>query len=151
MSIGKSSIARAVNATNVAAKAQNKPNENVSVSKLPISSIGLLSVAKTADDISGIKSSVEKRGMLCPVLVAATNKGDLWLVDGYIRLAAAKELSFEQINAVVINVDTKTQANTIYNEIHKALSAAPKADNNIHEEKFRIVAIKDRDLPVHLL
>lgn len=151
MSIGKSSIARAVNATSVTAKTQNKPNENISISKLPINSIGLLSVAKTADDISSTKASIEKRGILCPVLVAATNKGDLWLVDGYNRLAAAKELSFEQINAVVITVDTKTQANTIYNETHKALPTAPKVADDIHEEKFRIVAIKDRDLPVHLL
>ena len=151
MSIGKSSIARAVNATSVTAKTQNKPNENISISKLPINSIGLLSVAKTADDISSIKARVEKRGILCPLLVAATNKGDLWLVDGYNRLAAAKELSFEQINAVVITVDTKTQANAIYNETHKALPTAPKVADDIHEEKFRIVAIKDRDLPVHLL
>ena len=151
MSIGKSSIARAVNATSVTAKTQNKPNENISISKLPINSIGLLSVAKTADDISSTKASIEKRGILCPLLVAATNKGDLWLVDGYNRLAAAKELSFEQINAVVITVDTKTQANAIYNETHKALPTAPKVADDIHEEKFRVLCVKDHDLPAYLL
>lgn len=151
MSIGKSSIARAVNATNTVAKAQKNYNENVSVSKLPINNIGLLSIAKEPDDISTIKTSIEKRGILCPVLVAATAKGDLWLIDGYRRMSAAKDLSFEQIDAVVINVDTKTQANNIYNEIRKTQPVIKNTDDNIHEEKFHVVAIKDRDLPIHLL
>ncbi|MBR5473619.1 MAG: ParB N-terminal domain-containing protein, partial [Clostridia bacterium] len=135
MSIGKSSIARAVNATNTAAKTQNNNNQNLVINKFAVDSIGLLSVAKAPQDVSELKSSVQKRGLLCPVLVAATNKGDVWLVDGYARVAVAKELNINQIDAIVINVDTKTQANNLYNEINKTKPVIKTDD--IREEKFR--------------
>ena len=151
MSIGKSSIARAVNATNTAAKTQNT-TQNISINKFAIDSIGLLSVAKAIDDISNLKSSIEKRGILCPALVACTSKGDVWLVDGYARIAAAKELDIKQIDAIVINVDTKTQANNLYNELNKTKPAkAETVIEDIHEEKFRVLCVKDHDLPAYLL
>ena len=93
MSIGKSSIARAVNATATTAKTQNTNTPNLVINKFAIDTIGLLSVAKTPEDITELKSSVQKRGILCPVLVAATNRGDVWLIDGYARIAVAKELN----------------------------------------------------------
>ncbi len=147
MSIGKSSIARAVNAT-ASTHIQSTANDNI-ITKLSIDNIGLLSVAKISEDIDTIKSSIEKRGILCPVLVAVTTKGDVWLIDGYRRYYAAKELGISQINAVVINVDTKTQANNIYNELYKT-KLIEKTDN-IHEEKFRVLCVKDHDLPAYLL
>ena len=149
MSIGKSSIARAVNATNTAAKTQNNNNQNLVINKFAVDSIGLLSVAKAPQDVSELKSSVQKRGLLCPVLVAATNKGDVWLVDGYARVAVAKELNINQIDAIVINVDTKTQANNLYNEINKTKPVIKTDD--IREEKFRVLCVKDHDLPTYLL
>ncbi len=147
MSIGKSSIARAVNAT-ASTHIQSTANDNL-ITKLSLDNIGLLSVAKASDDIDAIKSSIAKRGMLCPILVAATAKGDIWLLDGYRRISAARELGISQINAVVINVDTKTQANNIYNELYKT-KLTEKTDN-MHEEKFRVLCVKDHDLPAYLL
>ena len=149
MSIGKSSIARAVNATATAAKTQNTNTPNLVINKFAIDSIGLLSVAKTPEDITELKSSVQKRGILCPVLVAATNRGDVWLIDGYARVAVAKELNITQIDATVINVDTKTQANNLYNEINK-IKPVIKTDD-VREEKFRVLCVKDHDLPTYLL
>ncbi len=147
MSIGKSSIARAVNAT-ASTRVQSTSNDNI-ITKLSLDNIGLLSIAKTPDDIDAIKSSIEKRGMLCPVLVAITAKGDTWLIDGYRRLSAARELGITQINAAVINVDNKTQANNLYNELAK-IKPVEKV-NDIHEEKFRVLCVKDHDLPTYLL
>ena len=146
MSIGKSSIARAVNAT--ATKTQNITNDNV-ITGLNIDNIGLLSVADESADIESVKSSIVKVGILCPVLVAVTAKGDFWLIDGYRRYHAAKELDITQLNATIIKVENKTAATRIYNELAKTRLTV-KADN-IHEEKFRVLCVKDHDLPTYLL
>ncbi len=148
MSIGKSSIARAVNAT-TANKNQNTNSSVCCVTSFLLDNIGLLSIAKTPDDITDIKQSISKRGVLCPILVAVTSKGDAWLIDGYRRLAAAKELQITQINATVINVENKRDANCIYTELNK-LKQTVKQDD-IHEEKFRVLHVKDHDLPAYLL
>ena len=149
MSIGKHSIARAASAT--ATKKVVATNNNV-VTNFTIDSIGVLTIAKTPDDINTIKSSIEKRGLLCPVLVAVTPKGDLWLVDGYRRYYAAKELGISQLSASVINVENKSEANRVYTEL---LKTKPVVENvvstNIHEEKFRVLCVKDHDLPTYLL
>lgn len=153
MSIGKSSIARAVNAT--ASTKNTITNDNI-VTKFSLDKIGLLSIAKEPDDIDIVKSSIEKNGVLCPVLVAVTAKDDVWLLDGYRRYYASKVLETKQLNAIVINVENKTQANKIYTELLKTKSVIKEivvkpATNNIHEEKFRVIHVKDHDLPVHLL
>ena len=145
MSIGKSSIARAVNAT--ATKTQNTTNDIV-ITKFSVDNIGVLSIAETPDDIDCVKASVSKRGILCPLLVAATPKGDIWLIDGYRRLSAAKELGILELNATIINVENKSEANRIYTELHKCKA---ELKDNIHEEKFRVLAVKDHDLPTYLL
>ncbi len=146
MSIGKSSIARAVNAT--ANQKTTVTSDNV-VTKFSLDKIGLLSISKEPDNIDDIKTSISKRGILCPVLVAITPKGDIWLLDGYRRFFAAKELGLEQINASVISVENKSEANRIYTELHK-LKPVIKTDD-IHEEKFRVLCVKDHDLPTYLL
>ncbi len=146
MSIGKSSIARAVNAT--AVKAQNTNTESV-ITKLSFDKIGLLSVAQTPNDITDLKQSITKRGILTPILVAVTQKGDMWLIDGYCRYYAAKELGLCEITAAIINIENKSDANRIYNELSK-LKAVVKTDN-VHEEKFRVLHVKDHDLPTYLL
>ncbi|MBQ8793193.1 MAG: ParB N-terminal domain-containing protein [Clostridia bacterium] len=159
MSIGKNSIARAVNAT--ANQKNTTTNDNV-ITKFSLDKIGLLSVAKVPDDIDSVKSSVEKRGVLCPVIVAATPKGEVWLVDGYRRYYAAKELSLSQISAVVITAQNKSEANRLYTELSKTKSVIKETiiketivkesvTTDIHEEKFRVLHVKDHDLPVHLL
>lgn len=151
MSIGKNSIARAVSST-AAVKTQNTKSAVGSIASFPIDKIGALSVAKEPDDIESIKKSIEKRGILCPVLVAVTAKGEAWLVDGYRRIAAARELGITQINAIVVNVENKRDANNIYNELLKTKPIIKEAVNDdIHEEKFSVLCVKDHDLPTYLL
>lgn len=148
MSIGKSSIARAVNAT-ATVKAQNTNSAICNITSFPIDNIGVLTIAKSPDDINTLKQSISKHGMLCPVLVAVTAKSDVWLLDGYRRLSAAKELGISQINAIVINVENKRDANNLYNEICKT-KTVQKSDD-IRQEKFRVLCVKDHDLPTYLL
>ncbi len=144
MSIGKSSIARAVNVTKDTPAQAKKEINNLIVQKFNISEIGLLNDQTTTT----LTDSVKKHGILCPVLVAITEKGDKWLIDGYNRLAAAKELNTEAIDAVVINVGNKNDVNRLYKEL---ISLKPQATDNIHEEKFKVLAVKDHDLPAYLL
>ena len=146
MSIGKSSIVRAANAT--ATKPTPTQNDNV-ITSLCLDNIGFLSIATASNNIDDIKSNISKRGVLCPVLVAATPKGDLWLIDGYRRVAAAKELKLTQIAALVINVENKSEANRIYTEFSKLKPVEKTTD--IQEEKFRVLCVKDHDLPTYLL
>ncbi len=144
MSIGKSSIARAVNVTKDTPAQAKKDNKNLIVQKFGIDEIGLL----TDDTALALVASVKKHGLLCPVLVAITEKGDKWLVDGYKRLAAAKELGLEAVDAVVVNVVNKNDVNRLYKEL---TALKPQANDNIREEKFKVLAVKDHDLPAYLL
>ena len=146
MSVGKSSIARAVNTT--ATKTQTVTSGNA-ITKFSLDSIGVLTVAQAPENIEDVKSSISKRGILCPVLVATTPKGDVWLLDGYRRYFAAKELKISEICASVINVENKSEANRIYTELSKLKPVAKTQD--IHEEKFRVLCVKDHDLPSYLL
>ncbi len=146
MSIGKNSIVRAVNAT--ATKPQTATT-NSGITKFSLDKIGLLAISKVPDEIDGIKTSISKRGVLCPLLVATTPKGDVWLIDGYRRYYAAKELGLSQINATIINVENKSEANRIYTELSKLKFIAKEDD--IREEKFRVLCVKDHDLPAYLL
>lgn len=145
MSIGKNSIARAVNAT---AKTQPTQNSNSGFTAFQTEKIGCLNIAATPKNAEPVIKSVEKYGVICPVLIAVTQSGDAWLLDGYRRLNAAKTLGITQIDAVVINVQNKTEANRLYNEL---LKFKQTEKDNIHEEKFKILAVKDHDLPPYLL
>jgi len=149
LSIGKNSIARAVNAT-AAVKNQSTNFTSATITSFNIDNIGVLSVAQTAPDIEAIKKSIAKRGILCPMLVAATAKGDVWLIDGYSRYAAAKQLGITQVNTIVINVENKRDANNLYAELNKS-KKFEKQSEDIHEEKFRVLHVKDHDLPTYLL
>ncbi len=143
MSIGKSSIARAVNVTKDTTAQAKQQNNNFIIQAFSINEIGLLKEATNTT----LAESIKKHGMLCPVLVAITEKGDKWLVDGYNRLAALKALKTENINAVIVNVTNKNDVNRLFKEI---ISLKPQSEN-IHEEKFKVLAVKDHDLPAYLL
>ena len=147
MSIGKSSIARAVASTSTTAKAQSEIKDNPVITKFDTDKIGALK--NTDDDLTALKNSVQKRGILCPVIIAVTAKNDAWLLDGHRRLAVAKALGFSQINAIVIKAENKNEVNRLYKELNQTKSASCADD--IHEEKFRVLAVKDHDLPAYLL
>ena len=152
MSIGKSSIARAAVANSAtAAKAQNNIKENSVITKFSTDEIKVLAVADATNDaeLTTLKESINKRGILVPVLIAVTPKNEAWLIDGYRRFYAAKALGLAHIDAVIINAENKNEINRLYKEI-KSAKSVQKTDN-IHEEKFKVLAVVDHDLPPYLL
>ncbi len=144
MSIGKSSIARAVNVSKDTTPETKKENNNLIIQKFNVNEINLLVDNTTAT----LADSIKKHGILCPVLLAITDKGDKWLIDGYNRINSAKMLNIDVIDAVVINVTNKNDVNRIYKELS---ALKPQITDNIHQEKFKILAVKDHDLPAYLL
>ena len=151
MSIGKSSIARAASNANTQSHNKSEKSNCSTVAKFNIDKIGVLSIAETPsdNDCLKLKESIKKRGIICPVLVAITPKEDVWLIDGYRRFYTAKELGITDIDAVVITVKSKTEANSLYKEM--CLSTSHKNGDSIHQEKFNVLAVKDHDLPAYLL
>ncbi len=56
-------------------------------------------VRKDLGDLSNLKKSIKKHGLLNPVLLTADNE----LIAGYRRLTAARELGYEEIEAKIID------------------------------------------------
>lgn len=151
MSIGKNSIARAAASNSAVCVQTVKKNSDLAMAKFATGQIGKLAVAQqyTPDSLTDIKKSIENHGILCPLLVAVTPKNEIWLVDGYRRLCSAEQLGITELNAVVIQVKSKTDANRLYKEIN---SLKPTLVNDgLSEQKFNILAVKDHDLPEYLL
>ncbi len=151
MSVGKNSIARAVVANSSIAVQTPKTNGNSAMTKFAVSQIGKLSSSEKPqpEDLTEIKKSIEKHGVLCPLLVAVTPKNEIWLVDGYRRLYSAELLGITELNAVVTEVKSKADATRLYKEIN-SLKPDIKTEN-LSEQKFNILAVKDHDLPEYLL
>ncbi len=153
MSIGKNSIARAAVANSATPKttAQNFEKDSIQIKSFKTDEIKIL---KTADsyaetDLEPLKKSIEKRGVLLPLLVAVTPENNVWLIDGYRRYYAAKSLDIKQIDAVVAAVENKNEVNRLYKEIKSAKQN--KKPDDIREEKFKVLAVVDHDLPAYLL
>lgn len=145
MSIGKNSIARAVGATQTAAVKKAEEKAKV-VTTVQIDSITLLS-KQTEENLDAMIKSVKKHGVLVPVLLAGGTDGKLWLVDGARRLAAAKAVGEGEISAVIVSVENKAAATRMAKEISE-LSYIP---DEIREAKFKVLCVKDHDLPSYLL
>lgn len=133
MSIGKNSIARAVQSTAPAKKEPVKKETKPAPKKMETA----LLVVETAS-VKCVKgfylkekaskelvASVKKNGIIEPILVAATEEGKFYLLDGALRLDAAKTLGQKTILAVVVPVKDEPAARTIYKEF-KATAKKPE-------------------------
>lgn len=153
MSIGKNSIARAAVANSATPKttAQNFEKDSIQIKSFKTDEIKILKTADsyTETDLEPLKKSIEKRGVLLPLLVAVTPENNVWLIDGYRRYYAAKSLDIKQIDAVVAAVENKNEVNRLYKEIKSAKQN--KKPDDIREEKFKVLAVVDHDLPAYLL
>ncbi len=153
MSIGKNSIARAAVANSATPKttAQNFKKDNIQIKSFKTDEIKVLNTADSyaETDLEPLKKSIEKKGVLLPLLVAVTPENNVWLIDGYRRYYAAKSLDIKQIDAVVAAVKNKNEVNRLYKEIKSAKQN--KKPDDIREEKFKVLAVVDHDLPAYLL
>jgi len=128
VSIGKSSLARAAA---VAVTPSAKAAEPVSLAT-GLQSVAVEAISPAAGDkwparvSAELVSSVEAHGVLEPVLLAQTAPGQLVLIAGARRLAAAKKAGLATVPAV-IQSQTAADAAALRKEI-KAFAAAPKAE-----------------------
>lgn len=122
LSIGKSSLARAA-AINARPIADNAPTQaTMTCREVAVDSIakGKLPAASEA-----LVKSVEKHGIIEPLLLAQTAEGELTLVSGARRLAAAKALGLENVPAVIVNM-TAQEASAAKREIARFAASADK-------------------------
>lgn len=145
MSIGKSSIARAASVKAPVQQNTEKILIAPSFTAVSVERVELLAES-SADDISSLKKSIERRGILMPLLIGATASGKLWLIDGERRLAAARELGILDVPAMVVSVENKAAAVRFQKEIN-----GTKNVDNIREEKFRAIEENRREMPYYLL
>ena len=134
MSIGKNSIARAVQASAPAAKKEPVKKETKPMPK-KVDTAVLMVETELIKFVKGfyaketaskeLISSIKKNGMLEPLFIAATEDGKFYLLDGALRLNAAKTLKLKTVMAVVKPVLDEAEARTIYKEL-KATAKKPE-------------------------
>ena len=168
MSIGKNSIARAVNSTAPAKKevkpaSKNKEIVILSVAVADIKSVkGFYTKEKAQEELV---LSIKEKGIIEPLFVASTADGKFYLLDGALRLDAAKTLGLKTVSAVVIAVADEPEARAIYKELKntakkpqvivktevkeiiKEVKQEPKPQKEKTVTKERAV----REVPVYLL
>ena len=169
MSIGKNSIARAVNSTAPAkkepVKKETKPAPKKIDPALLVVETALVKCVKgfylKEKASKELVASIKKNGIIEPILVAATEDGKFYLLDGALRLDAAKTLGLKTILAVVTPVKDEAEARAIYKEF----KATAKKEVIVKTEVKEVIVQKTvekaapkketarlvTELPVHLL
>lgn len=151
MSIGKSSIQRAASTAASTTTKKNVVMEKQSVLNMPIEikDIKYLSDNYNYDEalIKKFASSIKNRGVLTPVLVARTNKGDVWLVDGGARVKAAERCGLSVVPASIVELENKKEVLKLFRE----LAALSRSYDDIREAKFSVISTEKDDMPVYLL
>lgn len=116
VSIGKSSLARAaaINARPTTETVTQQPS--AILRDVAVNDIRLVKGQKHQQPTEDLVRSVEKNGVIEPLLIAQTAEGDLLLLSGARRLTAAKELGLEMVSAVVVTM-TATEVASARREI----------------------------------
>lgn len=170
MSIGKNSIARAANATAPAkkepVKKETKPapkRQETTLLVVETASVKCVKGFYLKEKASKeLLASVKKNGIVEPLFIAAADDGKFYLLDGALRLDAAKTLALKTISAVVTPVKDEAEARAIYKELK---ATARKAEVIVKTEVKEVIVEKEifkakpkketarlvTELPVHLL
>ena len=125
MSIGKNSLARAAAATGSRATAETAKNPG-SFRQVAVDAVVSLKgkqVTGTADD--RLVASVQKNGILVPLLLAQTGPEELRVLDGSARLCAARAAGLATVPAVILEMSAD-QALAACKELSR-FAAAPVA------------------------
>ncbi|MBR7133836.1 MAG: ParB N-terminal domain-containing protein [Clostridia bacterium] len=150
MSIGKSSIARAAGSVTSAHSTPTAKPKMPTSTLIPVELKSIKYLTPQAADRgtapADLVASIRKAGVISPLLIARTQKNDLYLLDGHLRVAAAVELKTEQLSAVVIPVENKKAASAIFKELN---AVSPKHDV-IREAKFEAISLT-KEMPYYLL
>ncbi len=187
MPVGKGSIARATNASNENTKMKDKAINEKQVQEMPsiLTDIPVAQItevpaswrkkAVSMSKLGDLMKSIQKFGLLEPVILRRLGDNQFQLLSGHNRLQAMIELGVETITSRVLDGISDTQAKSIYQDLHKQEEALiekekmlelMKQDNqhqkqsnltndgqqeNIHELKFKVVTTLSRDMPDYLL
>ena len=156
MSIGKSSIARAVGATQKDAIKEAPKKKSLELLSVETDLIkhakGYTKNSKLTSD-SDLVSSVKEKGIIVPLLVSVTANGKFYLLDGSLRLDAAKLLGKKTVPAIALSVENSEEASSLYKELRAASKtketkpAVQKSENKKDQSVKRSV----RELPYYLL
>lgn len=170
MSIGKNSIARAVQSTAPAkketAKKETKPAPKKQETGIITVETALVKFVKgfylKEKASKELVASIKEKGIIEPLFVAATKDGKFYLLDGAFRLDAAKKLGLKTLLAVVVPVQDEAAARAIYKELK---ATAKKAEVIVKTEIKEVIVEKAAqkaepkkettrlvtELPIHLL
>lgn len=147
MSVGQSSLIRANNGV-VARKVVDdgvKPSEVIEVNLSD-----LVFVKKKVS--SSILSSIQKYGLICPV-IAVKSEDKLKVIDGALRLSALDKLGATTVKVLILEGNAEELKKELSAFKKSSTEATPKSviAENIHEEKFKAVSGIYSTLPDWLL
>lgn len=155
MPVGKGSIARATSASN---KMKVSPVKSQKIIQDILSKIRVDQIHPVPDSWrkSGqlmeyskeLVQSIQKHGMLEPVILRRIGDDQFQLLSGYKRLQVIKDLGDEFISSRVMEKLSDQEAKEIFQDLH---GKKEKKTDNIHEYKFKAVSSLSNDLPTYLL
>lgn len=160
MSIGKNSIARAALSSAPAVKKETvkKPEANILQLETDlIKAVKGYSLKNKAGE--ELVLSIKKKGIILPIFVASTKDGKFYLLDGTLRLDAAKTLKINTVPALVTYVEDEAEVRAIYKEFkataQKPQTEAPKIEKpqteKLQKEETATVTRAVKEVPVYLL
>lgn len=157
MSIGKNSIARATLSTDHAQKTEaNKKREESALLLLQVDSIKhVKGYSKKPEYKAGkeLVSSIKQNGIIQPILVAVTKEGKFYILDGVLRLDAAKMLKIKTVPAVAVAVENEPEARALYKSLKATLQKAQiKAQGDkVEKKETAVVKRAVKEVPYYLL
>lgn len=152
MSVGKESILRATNANKEKKMKQEIRHMGMSsVVELSVKSLKeaperFKEPAYVAFPMEELKKSIEKYGILEPVIVTGVSENEFMILSGEKRVKAALEADMELIPCIVLDDMEESQAEEIYKDLHKNWN-----QGNIHEAKFQVISSIKKEIPDYLL
>jgi len=154
MPVGKGSITRATNAGNNI-QSMKKEDHKISdmLTMIPVNQImslpkDWLAKGEKHDSVTDLIPSIQKYGVIEPIIVRRTEESQFQLLSGYRRLQALKEIGGGFIISRVIENLNDKEAKGIYEELHCQKEAESL---KMHEVKFEEVSKISKDMPTYLL
>ena len=133
LSIGKSSLARAAAAT-VRPITETAPKQDTMTGCfVAVNSLRTVKGQKRPAASEDLIRSVEKHGILEPLLLAQTGEQELLLLSGSRRLAAAKAAGLESVPATIVCMSA-AEASAARREIVRFASTEPQTISAVPEQ-----------------
>lgn len=101
--------------------------------------------------IIDLKDSIQKYGMIMPLIVTEGDNNKFKIVDGNKRIKVARELEISRVNCIVLE-NTSKQLEDIRKELEKFQYGYRKIKNKeIYKTRYAVVSSFGKDMPDYLL